>query len=382
MKGGLGTTTESENRKLEETFWICQQCGMCTSACSSSQVSEYNARKLVRSVQLGMTDEKAFLEKLPWLCTQCGRCHEICGAGLDIPKLVLELRQKAFKAGHAPLAITTLQKNILETRNPFRSGTRTKTSWLKDAPPPQNDAETLFFTGCAGPLMAPNISRSMAEVLTRVAGGYRLLNDEPCCGEPLIVVGLLDDARANAERLVRAIADTGAKRVVTACAGCYNALTNLYPNILGVKAPEGVEIQHFAQYIAGKKDLKLKLDKPMIVTYHDPCSLGRHSKVYDPPREVLRSIEGLRLVEMSPNRERALCCGGGGGLWSIDPNMAMEIAASKFQRSILPAKAEVLVSGCPTCFLNFRFTFLKRKLPVQVMDLAEVVSLALPKVAE
>lgn len=326
-----------------------------------------------------MTDEKEFLEKLPWLCTQCGRCHEICGAGLDIPKLVLELRQKAYKAGYAPPAITNVQKLIKETNSPFKSGTRTKSSWLKDAPAPREDADTVFFSGCAGPLMAPNISKSMAEVLTRIAGGYKLLKDEPCCGEPLIVLGLLEDARANAEKVVLAIKDSGAKRVVTSCAGCYNALTNLYPNILGVKPPEGVEIQHFAQFIAGKKDLKLRLEKPMTVTYHDPCSLGRHSKVYDPPREVLKSIEGLKLVEMSPNRDRALCCGGGGGLWSVDPNMAMEVAASKFQRSVLPSKAEVLVSGCPTCYLNFRFTFLKRKLPVQVMDLAEIVNMAMPK---
>jgi heterodisulfide reductase subunit D len=375
----LGTSTDTDKKRLEEAFYICQQCGMCTSACGSSQVSDYNARKLVRAVQLEMADEKEFLQKIPWLCSQCGRCHEVCGAGLDIPKLVLGLRQKAYKAGYAPQSILNLQKNILETATPFKSGNRTKTSWLKDAPAPREDAETIFFTGCAGPLMAPNISKAMAEVLTKVAGGYRLLKDELCCGEPLIVVGLLEDAKANAEKLVKAIKDSGAKRVVTACAGCYNALTNLYPNVLGVKPPEGVEIQHFAQFIAKKKDLKLRLEKSMTATYHDPCSLGRHSKVYDPPREVLRSIEGLKLVEMSPNRDRALCCGGGGGLWSVDPNMAMEVAASKFQRSVLPSKAEVLVSGCPTCFINFRFTFLKRKLQVQVMDLAEIVNMALPK---
>jgi heterodisulfide reductase subunit D len=148
---------------------------------------------------------------------------------------------------------------------------------------------------------------------------------------------------------------------------------------LGVKPPEGVEILHFAQFIAGKKDLKLKLDKPMTVSYHDPCSLGRHAKVYDPPRDVLKSIEGLTLVELTPNRDRSLCCGAGGGRWSVDPNVAMEGANSKFQRCMVPAKTEILVSGCPTCFINFRFTFLKRKLPVQVMDLAELVNMALPK---
>lgn len=368
----------NSEKKLEEQFWICLQCGMCTSACTTSQVSDYNVRKLVRRIQLGEADDREFLEKVPWLCTQCGRCHEICSHGLDIPKLVLELRKRAIKEGFAPAAVNNLLEAIHKSGTPFKSGTRTKGSWVKEPMKTKEDAEVLYFVGCAPSIMAPNIAKATAEVLDKLAGGFRLLKEEPCCGEPLVVLGLIDEARENAHKVVKAIKDSGAKKVVTSCSGCFNALTNLYPNVLGVKPPEGVEILHFAQFVAAAKPT-MKLEKPMTATYHDPCSLGRHSKVYDPPRDVLKSIEGLTLKEMAPTRDRSMCCGGGGGLWSIDSNMAMEAANAKFERSILPSKVDVLVSGCPTCFLNFRFTFLKRKLPVTMMDLSEVVNQALPK---
>ena len=113
----------------------------------------------------------------------------------------------------------------------------------------------------------------------------------------------------------------------------------------------------------------------MTLTYHDPCSLGRHSKVYDAPRKVLESIEGLNFVELDRARECARCCGGGGGVQSLDYKMAMEIANNMFANEILPLGVEGLVTCCPSCFLNFKRTALKNKIPIKIYDLSEVAAL-------
>ena len=119
-----------------------------------------------------------------------------------------------------------------------------------------------------------------------------------------------------------------------------------------------------------------KLERPMSFTYHDPCSLGRHAKVFDAPRKVLESIENLDFVEMERTRECSKCCGGGGGVLSLDNKMAMDIANNMLTEEVLPLGVEGLVTCCPSCYLNYRRTALKNKIPIKIYDLSEVVALS------
>jgi Fe-S oxidoreductase len=227
--------------------------------------------------------------------------------------------------------------------------------------------------------MSQNIARATALVVDKIGGGFRVLEEEPCCGEPLVALGLMDEAAESAEKAVEALRSavtSGVTRIVTSCAGCYNTFTHSYPETLG-KAIEGVEIMHLAQYLGQISDKKLELEEPLTITYHDPCSLGRHAGVYDAPREVLQSIEGLELKEMDPSREETMCCGGGGGVWSVNRKLAMEMASNKLEKSMRGLEADAIVTSCPMCYNNFRYTLKRGKSPMRVYELSEIVAMAL-----
>jgi Fe-S oxidoreductase len=222
--------------------------------------------------------------------------------------------------------------------------------------------------------MAPNLPNASADVLTKLDLKYKILPNEPCCGEPLISLGLIDEARDMAIKVRKTIEESNVQKLVTSCSGCYNAFTKLYPKILDVDFSD-IEILHMSLLLSQKMNEEFKLEKTLKLTYHDPCSLGRHSKIYDAPRKVLKSIEGLSFVEMEHTREFSRCCGGGGGVLSLDYKMAMKIAQNVLIKEIVPLGVEGLVTCCPSCYLNFKRTALKHKTPIKIYDLSEVAAL-------
>ncbi len=364
--------------EFKDIIRACEQCGTCTASCPTKEASDFNIRKVVRHLQLELYEDKDFLSKYPWLCTQCYRCRELCTEGLEIPKLVMALRELALKNATEPESVHNLSKSVKEFDSPYQSQTRTKETWINKKlgdSRQSSDADLLYWVGCTPSIMAPNIANASVEVLTKLDLDYKTLKSEPCCGEPLISLGLIDEARDIAVKVKKAIEEAQIKRLVTSCSGCYNAFTKLYPEILGVDFSD-IEILHISQVLSKNMNEEFKLEKSMALTYHDPCSLGRHSTVYDAPRKVLKSIEGLNFVEMEHTREFSRCCGGGGGVLSLDYKMAMEIANNMLTRNILPLGVEGLVTCCPSCYLNFKRTVLKNKIPIKIYDLSEVAALS------
>jgi Fe-S oxidoreductase len=374
-------------QEFRELIRICEQCGTCTAACPSAYASEFNIRKLIRHLQLDLHEEKEFLSKYPWLCALCYRCKELCTEGLDIPDLVLALRELALKREEGPAKVKELLDSVKNTGSPYASSTRTKSSWASENDV-SDDADTLYWVGCTTASRSPGIAKASVKAMKGIGTRVKLLENEPCCAEPLITLGLLDESKEIAKRVVEQIKDSGVKRVVTSCSGCYNTFKKSYPELLKVEIPD-VEIVHISELLGEKigeetsegsggestSKSRLKLEKPLKLAYHDPCSLGRHSKVYDAPRRILESIEGVTLVETYPSKEFSGCCGGGGGLWSLNNEMANNIAESRLRRDILPLEVDGIVTCCPLCNLNFRHTAAKNKIPLKVYDLAEIVAL-------
>ncbi|UCF07436.1 MAG: (Fe-S)-binding protein [Thermoplasmata archaeon] len=353
----------------------CEQCGTCTACCPTSEVSDFNIRKVVRHLQLDMHEEEEFLNKYPWLCTLCYRCSELCYEGLEVPRLISALRKLALEKKSVPEAVLGVLDNVKENDSPYKSTGKPKSSRINSFLKPTPDAEILFWIGCTPSMKAANIAKATADVLLKTDNPYKVLDEEPCCGEPLVCLGFEDEARAAAEHVKAAIEDADVKRVVTPCSGCNDAFNRLYPEKLDVEF-SGIEVLHSTQFLCDKVD-GFKLPEPMKVTFHDPCTLGRHTGEYEAPRKLLNSIEGITLIEMERTKQFGGCCGGGGGLPSVELNASGEIAKRMLERDVLPLGVDALVSCCPMCNLNFRFAAKKNKLPLKVYDISEILNLCL-----
>jgi Fe-S oxidoreductase len=360
-------------KRYQQLIRRCAQCGTCTASCPTSEFSDFNIRKLVRYLQLDLHEDEEFLSSYPWLCTLCYRCKEQCTEGLAIPNLVWALREMAIEKGASPKEAKVLLDTTKSDESPYILKGRSKTARIKPPIESKEDSNTLFWMGCTPSIKVPDIVSSTANVLNKMDHGFKILSKEPCCAEPLICLGYMDEVKEIAKGIVNTISESGVSEIIAPCSGCYNAFKHLYPERLGVEF-EGIEILHSSQYLA--KNIKdLKLENPLTVTYHDPCTLGRHAGIYKEPRKVLESIEGLTFLELDKNREFTTCCGGGGGLPSLNSEMAMDVAAAKIKREILPMEVDALVTSCPMCVMNFKYASIKKKIPVKVHDLSEIVSM-------
>lgn len=352
---------------------LCEQCGTCTASCPMSDVTDFNIRRLVRHLQIDLHEDGEFLRRFPWLCTQCGRCRVLCTEGLDVPGLVMALRRLALEKNATPVGVGRTLQTIRAHDSAFVSPTRTKKSWAKPSLKLTPHADLLYWVGCTTAIMTPRIPEAAGAVMNRLGVEFKLLDDEPCCGEPLLSLGLMDEARAVATRVIHAIKTANVRKVATSCAGCFNTFSRLYPEMLGIEPP-GVEVVHISRLLEENtgNGPPLRLEKPLKLAYHDPCSLGRHCGIYDAPRQVLKSIEGVTLIEMTPSRELATCCGAGGGLWSVNQEAAMEIAYRKIRDMVSVLGVEALVTCCPLCYLNFRRGLARARVAVGVFEIAEL----------
>lgn len=239
----------------------------------------------------------------------------------------------------------------------------------------------LLWIGCAYRNVLPELQKEITSLLTRLGTPFATLDDEECCGLPLILSGNKDEAKSFAERSIRRIGDR--KRVLTACPACYRAFNEFYPIILQKKLP--FKVSHIAQYYCELIDrglLKTSMLKPlnMKVMYHDPCELGRHSKIFDEPRRVLKLIPNLTLYEPRFTRELSTCCGGGGLLSAYSPTLSVRIASRKIlDEDRVPNDVQAIVTECPQCVNNLQRAWNKDGTPLgfKVYNLAKILNMSL-----
>jgi len=231
----------------------------------------------------------------------------------------------------------------------------------------------LYWAGCSTSYRLPGIIEATTNVFQKVGLDFGLLGEkEGCCSLILYLLGLWDEARVNALETSARLVEIGVKQLVTSCAGCFYAFTKVY-STLGVSLP--LEIRHtsqlFESLIRGD-GLRLEGLKGRLM-WHDPCDLGRHCNVYDPPRNVLASIPGLEIAELPLNRRHALCCGGGGGLMMYDISLSEKVAHSKIIEELTPLGIDGVVTGCPACILSLRNAAKTLGEEIDIYDLSEIV---------
>ncbi len=310
-------------------------------------------------------------------CTACGQCYDQLGRGdLEINNAIIRARHEISKAGEGPGVCRVTLRNIHEEGNPMGMPAEDRTIWWEDIERefPYSGNDVLYWPGCTTAYRLPGVVEATVKVFDEVELDFGVFGvRERCCGLLLYLNGQWDEARESAGRLIHELEGAGVKQLVTNCAGCYYTFSRVYP-ILGIQPSFGVT--HTSQAMEGLIEQgRLHLRKlKRKYAWHDPCDLGRHSKVFESPRNVLRSIPELKLEEPPLNREHTICCGAGGGLWMYDSDLSERVARSKLEDDIHPLGVDGIVTGCPACILSLR-NMASSVLPeVEIRDLSEVVS--------
>ena len=221
-----------------------------------------------------------------------------------------------------------------------------------------------YFIGCTSAYRNPSTAKATISILKKLGEDYTLL-DESCCGSVMERIGWKEeDVAAQMRKNIDAIVSLGVEEVIFSCAGCYRMFKEEY--LRHVDVP--FKVLHVAEYLASKDLKPSKLEKK--ITYHDPCHLGRHTKVYKAPREVLAKIPGAQFKEMPRNAETSRCCGGGGGVRSAYPELSGQIAEKRVEEAKF---ADVMVTTCPFCVNNLKVGKESSKAKVEIIDLVELI---------
>ncbi len=384
----------------------CTRCGECTATCPTGGEAQdvelvtprgkilrlkefYRSQYGMRAKLLGpkeIPDEQLKeLASRAYECTICGQCKIVCPAHLDTIEMWENMREFLVANGLAPLpAHEQIVKSIENYDNPWMQPRTQRSRWskriekevkIKDAT--KEKCEVLFFVGCTASY-DPNI-RDMATDTARVLAGAgvdfgTLGNDEGCCGSTLLRTGLLESARSLAMKNIERFEKASPSVIVTSCAGCYKTIRQDYPKVGKVDA----KVVHVTQFVNELLDSgKLKLEKRVegVVTFHDPCHLGRHNKLYDEPRKILEAIPGLKLIEMERTREEARCCGAGGGVKTAFPELAQKISTLRIEDAERTG-ADFLATSCPFCYQSLKAAIEANGSKMKMTDLMELVRLS------
>ena len=289
-----------------------------------------------------------------------------------------ELRKKYVKAKGPVTAHIKFTESLKEFHNPYNESHEKRLDWLPKNINLNEDAKIAYFVGCTSSYRREEIAKATVNVLDSLGLEFNILHPkEWCCGSPLFMTGQIDDGIELMKHNLEVIKGKGIETLVFSCAGCYKTFKETYFQYGG---DINCKVYHFTEFLADyfkKKEIKLK-SFPKNITYHDPCHLGRHSKVYEAPREVLKQIPGIKLVEMERIKENAWCCGAGAGVSSAYKEFA-DWSASQRLKEAEATGAEILTTSCPFCITNFLEASKTSNISFEIIPLIKLVEEVLKK---
>ena len=362
-----------------DDLYRCAKCGLCLAQCPVYNQSLIEKDAPRGKIQLAKFFKDGRLElsersrELYSRCLLCGACGAVCPSGMKADQIVTRMRREISAKKGLDRKTARVVSSVMESHNISREDNEERTEALDDLLENTGDkgpARVVYFVGCVSSFfpMVQRIARNMVKIMEQARVPFTVLGGEEwCCGFPLVGAGVPERIEELADHNVEAVKRSGAGRVVFSCPSCLRTWKAFYRTDL--------ELMHTTEFIlelieAGA--LPLKALDPMKVTYHDPCDLGRHGGIYDPPRKILEAIPGLHLVEMEHRRESSLCCGGGGNLEMVDPVLVGKLAGEKI-REIQKTGADAVVTACQQCVRTMTTRAKRQRIDLPVMDITDLI---------
>ena len=360
--------------------WACYDCGKCTGTCPIARVGgSYSPRRHV----LAATSDVANNDNGDlFACLTCGACGERCPVQVRYSDLIRGLREHNHGKKAEP---ECPHGGALQSLMRMMAGGGTqqdRLAWLTDdLKTDPKKGEVFYWTGCAAYYDAFFTELELA-TLNAARAAIRLMNradivpvvsvEERCCGHDLLWNGDRENFERLARHNVRLVEESGAATLVTSCAECLRTWKIDYQPFFTGKPPKVVHITELLADVSDKLPLKRNCDRK--VTFQDPCRLGRHLGIYDPPRDLLSEVPGIELVEMRHSRSGATCCAG--GTWSNCDRFAKRIQVERL-REAKATGAEILVTACPKCQIHLKCAMkdpnLKQDIEIELRDVVELL---------
>lgn len=382
--------------------FACTECGRCTASCPASITGKkLSPREIIKNIRYrteekaplivkGLNDDEIFsktlihnyiLDEEIWACTTCGACVNECPVMIEHVDSIVDFRRNlVLMESNFPPELNSLFKNLETNFNPWAFNAQDRANWSEGmnikTMAEDSNCEILFWVGCAGSFDAryQKVTKSIAKLMQNANIDFRILGiEEKCTGDLPRRLGNEYLAQMLIQENVETLNKYNVKKIVTGCPHCFNILKNEYPQFGG-----NYEVIHHTDLIkellkSGR--LKLKNESLMQkITYHDSCYLGRYNNIYDSPRESLKMVNNIELVEMKRSKDKGFCCGAGGGRMFLEETEGKRINEHRTLEAI-ETNANVIASACPFCMtmLTDGLKSFNKSEEIAVKDVSEII---------
>jgi Fe-S oxidoreductase/nitrate reductase gamma subunit len=382
--------------------YSCTECGRCTSVCPAANSGKsLSPKKIMVDIRrrsddkaplliAGATEGDLFNKTLVhdyitdtelWQCTTCMACVQECPVMIEHIDSIVDMRRHlVLTESNFPPELNNVFKSLETNGSPWAFNQADRAVWAEDlnikTMSEDSNGEVLFWVGCAGSYDAryKKVSRAFAQLMQKGGVDFRILGTEEVCnGDTARRLGNEYLAQELIKQNVGTLNNYGVKKIVTACPHCFNSLKNEFKQFGG-----NYEVQHHTEMLEelindGKLSVK---DEKIIskITYHDSCYLGRYNDIYDSPRQSLRKINGVELVEMERNKSRGFCCGAGGGRMFLEDVEGARINEERTKEA-LKTEADTIGTACPFCMtmMTDGVKAFNKTEEIEVKDIAEII---------